>query len=807
MSASPIQTSNRRTWKFPGGLHVDDHKAEPLKQPIGVAPIPKRLILPLAQHIGAPAVPCVSVGDQVLKGQTIATADGYVSAPIHASSSGIVVAIEPHPIAHPSGLETDCIIIETDGEDRALAEPEWQPTPNYGELDAAELRQIVRKAGITGLGGASFPSFIKLNPGPNRLIETLVLNGAECEPYIACDQAVMAERAGEIIAGAQLIQYAIGAPECLIGVEDNKPEAIAALQAVAADETGIEIVVLPTRYPQGGEKQLIQALTGKQVPSQGLPLDVGIVCHNVATAAAVWRAVVHAEPLISRVMTITGKGVGEARNLQVRIGTPVADLIEYCGGYRDVGRLVMGGPMMGFALQSDSVPVVKATNCILAVPQAEAKPEEPAMPCIRCSACADDCPASLLPQQMYWYARDKDFDKAQEYNLFDCIECGVCAQVCPSHIPLVQYFRFAKTEIWKAEREKQQSDIARQRHESRKERLEREAAEAEARRAAKRKSLKPGKADTSTADQSSTSSPAQQQIQDAVARAKAKKAAAASGETTKTAAPQSAVQAAIAKAKARQQDEDNSESQNNETKDKPMSAAAAAIARAKNKTEDQPAVEAKTDNAEELTGAAAIIARAKAQKSDQKADQTEPAPESADQTPEHQPETAKKLSPAQAAIARAKARTNSDTPNTNTPGSSDTTTTPEKTVTGNNAAAIIARAKNKAGGSETEAQASGPAQPTSVDDSTSDILIKAITAAKANRQSTQEKCNLAPGQVPEQPFAHLQSPASASQSVVAEAIAAAKEQRQSKAGNSSLTVRVAPGVVPDPRAKAGKESA
>ena len=739
-----VATNTRRTWRFPGGLHMPDHKAMSLGSPIGTAPIPRQLILPLSQHIGAPAIPCVAVGDQVYRGQTVAEADGYVSAPIHASSSGRVVEIGPRLTAHPSGLKTECIVIETDGQDTPLPEPEWAPTPNYSELDPAELRQIVRRAGITGLGGAAFPSFIKLNPGPGSRIETLILNGAECEPYIACDQAVMAERAGEIIAGARLIQYAIGAPQCLIGIEDNKPDAITALQSVVADETGIEVVVLPTRYPQGGEKQLIQALTGKQVPSEGLPLDIGIVCHNVATAAAVWRAVVHAEPLISRVMTITGSAVAQPRNLQVRIGTPVADLIEYCGGYQDIGRLIMGGPMMGFALRSDEVPVVKATNCILAVPQEEIRPEEPAMPCIRCGACADDCPASLLPQQLYWYARDKDFEGAQKYNLFDCIECGVCAQVCPSHIPLVQYFRFAKTEIWKAEREKQQSDIARQRHEARKARLEKEAEEAEARRAAKRNKLSGG---------------AQHEIEQALARAKAKKAATQATQTVESGEPQSAVQAAIARAKAASSAEATesepaaaggaaaiiararSRAEGNQDAQPPQSAAAAAIARARAKGGEAPATKSTGSNS-----AADIIARARAKKEGGSASPTPTASASAPSA---------SLSPAQQAIARARAASgNDDSPATAAKAAAQPETAAQSDAV---VAQAIARARAARGAPVRPALAPGevPAHPYFYSDSITsaaggnDVVQQAIDNERRKRaDQTTSKPALSPGEVP-----------------------------------------------------------
>jgi Na+-translocating ferredoxin:NAD+ oxidoreductase subunit C len=379
-------------------------------------------------------------------------------------------------------LSAPCIVIDTDGRDTDLPQREWAPCGDFARLEPGQIYERVRRAGIVGLGGAAFPSSVKLRPG--RPVDTLILNGAECEPYISCDHLLMAERAEEIIGGARVILHALGARECLFGVEDNKPEAIRALQLAAVVDARIRIVVVPTRYPQGGEKQLIQALTGKEVPSEGLPLDLGIVCHNPGTARAVWRAVRYAQPLISRVVTVTGSGILRPQNFEVRFGTPVSFLVEQAGGTTGAAAApVMGGPMMGFTLPSDEVPVVKATNCILVLQASEMRPPAPAQPCIRCGDCVTVCPAGLLPQQLYWHARAREYDKARALNLFDCIECGCCAHVCPSHIPLVQYYRHAKTEIWNDEREKQLAQAARERFELRKLRLEREEqAKIEARR-------------------------------------------------------------------------------------------------------------------------------------------------------------------------------------------------------------------------------------------------------------------------------------------------------------------------------------
>ena len=506
----------RPLWKFNGGIHPPQHKEESTQLPIAQATISPELVIPLHQHIGESAEPIVTVGDHVLKGQKIARAQGYVSASVHASSSGTVVAIEERAIPHPSGLSATCIVIKTDGEDR------WNENLpeecHYSEMEPSHLRNLVRTAGIVGLGGAGFPSFIKLNP-TGHAIETLILNGVECEPYITCDDMLMRERSDEIISGAKIMRHAIQAREVLIAIEDNKPQAIETMRQAVTNEDGFEVVVVPTRYPQGGEKQLIKVLTGKECPSHGLPFQIGIVVHNVATAYTVHRAINHCQPLVSRIITITGDGVKQPRNLEVPIGTPIEHLLEQCGGIEDdVDRIIMGGPLMGFAMHNTAVPVIKTSNCIL-VQRKPATPPPPTMPCIRCGACADACPVDLLPQQLYWHARAKEFDKTQEYDLFDCIECGCCAYVCPSHIPLVHYYRFAKTEIWAQEREKEKADLARKRHEFRAARLEREQAEKEAKLAQKRAALQekaenaePGKADDKQAA-----------IQAALARAQAKK--------------------------------------------------------------------------------------------------------------------------------------------------------------------------------------------------------------------------------------------------------------------------------------------
>ncbi len=537
---------------FHGGLTLPGHKLHGEAGRIRPAPLPDKVILPLSQHIGAPTRALVKVGERVLRGQLIADSDSFIAAPVHASISGTVVEIAPCAVPHASGLAAMAIVIESDHADEGLPTPDWPATEDPFSLDAQTLRERVRRAGLVGLGGAAFPSSVKLNPGSSANVNTLILNGIECEPYISCDAALMQEHADAVIAGAELIRRVLGAQECLIGLEDNAPEAAAALrQAInQADYGDIEIRVVPTRYPQGGEKQLIQALTGKEVPREGLPLDIGIVVHNVGTVAAIWRAIRYAQPLISRIVTVNGPGIRQPQNLEVRLGTPVAELIAHCGGYTQTPRLIMGGPMMGFALSSDAVPVVKATNCIL-VEVAQAEPADTTLPCIRCGECVDVCPANLLPQQLYWQARAKAFDKAQELDLFDCIECGCCAQVCPSNIPLVQYYRYAKTEIYQAEKEKRKADIARNRHEFRQQRLEAEAREKEEARRRKREALKQKKQTPAAAPASAKTTPANDAIAAAIAKAKAEKARRLAQEPASAASAQpDAISAAIAKAQA-----------------------------------------------------------------------------------------------------------------------------------------------------------------------------------------------------------------------------------------------------------------
>jgi electron transport complex protein RnfC len=506
-----------RVHAIPGGIHPAENKSQSLGKGIQQLPLPKLLVLPLSQHIGAPAEPLVEVGEQVLKGQKIAAGKGFVSAPVHAPTSGTVIAIGPHSVPHPSGMSATCITIEADGRD------EWIPhtgVADYTTLDKVHLLELVRNAGIVGMGGAGFPSAVKL--ATDKPITTLIINGTECEPYITADDTLMQERAAQIIAGTQVLRHLISPGETLIGIEDNKPQAIEIMREAAAG-SGIDIISFPTKYPSGGEKQLIQILTGKEVPSGGLPADIGIVMQNVGTAAAVYNAVVHGEPLISRVTTLTGFAFGQPGNYEVLLGTPIQHLLDCCGFDADAaGRLIMGGPMMGFALDATDIPIVKTSNCILAPSKQELPAAAPAMACIRCGMCAEVCPASLLPQQLYWFARGHEHEKLEAHNLFDCIECGCCSYVCPSNIPLVQYYRASKAQITKKRRDNERSEIAKARFEKRQQRLDHEKAQKEAKRKARSERAKQAAA--------SGSDPKEDVVAAAIARSEAKKVAREPGQ-------------------------------------------------------------------------------------------------------------------------------------------------------------------------------------------------------------------------------------------------------------------------------------
>lgn len=521
-------------FSFHGGIHPPENKKQSTRAPIRPAPLPEKLIVPLQQHIGAPAKPCVNTGEHVLKGQVIAKAQGRISVAVHAPSSGHIIDIAPQAVPHPSGLAAPCITIATDGQD------EWIPhqgLENYRALPKPELIDYIRDHGIAGMGGAGFPTDVKLHLGDDHIVNTLIINAAECEPYITADDMLIRERADQIVSGIEIINHLLQPSHIMIGIEDNKAHAIRVLEeALRGTDLNIDIMVVPTKYPSGGEKQLIKLLTNVEVPSGRIPADVGIVCQNIGTVAAIHQAVYEGKPLISRIVTVTGEAVSKPQNLEALVGTPFSVLLETSGINRpQLSRLVMGGPMMGFTIEDENIPVIKTSNCIIAATLQEMPPAPPAQACIRCGMCEQVCPAELLPQQLHWFAKSREFEKAKHHNLFDCIECGACSYVCPSNIPLVQYYRFAKQEIRAEEAEQRKAEQSRIRFEARQARLEQEKIEKELRRkeraeqAAKAQAEKKISAEKTSVTPDNHTQPAAPDIKQlktaaAVARTKLKKA-------------------------------------------------------------------------------------------------------------------------------------------------------------------------------------------------------------------------------------------------------------------------------------------
>ncbi|SUW63709.1 Nitrogen fixation protein rnfC [Buttiauxella agrestis] len=461
-----------KIWDFDGGIHPPEMKTQSNGTPLRQVPLPQKLVIPLKQHIGAEGELCVKAGDYVLRGQPLTRGRGRML-PVHAPTSGTITAIAPHSTAHPSALAELSVIIEADGEDTWIERDGWH---DYTSHSREELIARIHQFGVAGLGGAGFPTGNKLLGGGDK-IDTLIINAAECEPYITADDRLMQDCAAQIIDGVRILAHILQPKRVLIGIEDNKPQAISMMRAVLCNTHGIELRVIPTKYPSGGAKQLTQILTGKQVPQGGRSSDIGVLMQNVGTAFAVKRAVMDGEPLTERVVTLTGGAVQQPGNVWARLGTPVRHLLDFAvfrPGHDQ--QVIMGGPLMGFSLPWLDVPVVKITNCLLAPSTLEMGEQQEEQSCIRCSACADSCPADLLPQQLYWFSRGQQHDKAQAHNLKDCIECGACAYVCPSNIPLVQYFRQEKAEIREIELEAKRTAEAKERFEARQARLEREKA-------------------------------------------------------------------------------------------------------------------------------------------------------------------------------------------------------------------------------------------------------------------------------------------------------------------------------------------
>ncbi|KMK30888.1 electron transport complex subunit RsxC [Pluralibacter gergoviae] len=679
-----------KIWDFDGGIHPPEMKTQSNGTPLRQVPLAQRYVMPLKQHIGSEGELCVAPGDRVLRGQPLTRGWGRML-PVHAPTSGTVSAIAPHPTAHPSGLSEMSIILEADGEDRWFARDGWS---DWQQRSPETLIERIHQFGVAGLGG-----------GGDK-IRTLIINAAECEPYITADDRLMQDCAAQIIDGVRILAHILQPDEVLIGIEDNKPQAISMMRAVLADVRGISLRVVPTKYPSGGAKQLTQILTGKQVPHGGRSSDIGVLMQNVGTAYAVKRAVIDGEPLTERVVTLTGESVAQPGNVWARLGTPVRHLLDNAGFNASAEQMViMGGPLMGFTLPWLDVPVVKITNCLLAPSLSEMGEEQEEQGCIRCSACADACPADLLPQQLYWFSKGQQHDKATAHNLSDCIECGACAWVCPSNIPLVQYFRQEKAEIAAIREEARRAAEAKARFEARQQRLEREkaarlerhkqaavqpAAEDKeaisaalarvrdkqqpagpvvvqagaepdnsaviAAREARKAQARAAQAEKQRAavqpDASESADPRKATVEAAIARAKARKAEQqqADAEPAPQAADprKAAVEAAIARAKARKAEQQPAAEPAPQAADPRKAAVEAAIARAKaRKAEQQPAAEPAPQAADPRKAAVeAAIARAKARKAEQQQAAAEPAQQAADP----------RKAAVEAAIARAKAR-------------------------------------------------------------------------------------------------------------------------------------------------------
>ena len=503
----------RHIHHFHGGMKLRHHKQMSVNQPSTAPPLPPVLIMPLRQHAGPPAEPVVSAGDHVVRGQLLAEAVSASSVAVHAPASGEIMGIEAHAVPNASGQPERCIKLATvDDTDSMLLDP-----LKNSQLTAELILERISEAGIAGLGGAVFPTHQKMGKGAvNHAIHTVLLNGAECEPYISCDEMLMREQPLKIIRGGLLMARAVGAGSVIIGIEDQMGVVAGCLQQalenIENNQIHIRVRQVQTIYPEGGERQMVQVLTGEEVPADGYPLDMGILVQNVATAAAVADAVDDGLPLIQRYVTITGPGVRQPQNFRALLGTPVEHLVTAAGGYQgDPQRMVMGGPISGIAMQTDAMPVTKASNCFLFLNAENLAHLQAPMPCINCGECVRVCPAQLMPQTLYKNISAGDFEAAADLSLDACIKCGCCDLACPSHIPLVDYFRYGLDELARLAQENRLADHARRRFEARQGRLERQQSEREARRKAR-------------AERLDDRSAAQAELQAAIARGRAKQA-------------------------------------------------------------------------------------------------------------------------------------------------------------------------------------------------------------------------------------------------------------------------------------------
>jgi len=726
-----------KVWDFQGGIHPPEMKTQSNGTPLSELPLPHRFIIPLKQHIGHEGEICVAPGDKVLRGQPLTFGTGRML-PVHAPTSGVIEDIGQHMTAHPSGLSELCIFLTPDGEDR------WaplDPLPDYRQHPRADIVQRIHDAGIAGLGGAGFPTATKLKGGL-RGVKTLIINAAECEPYITADDRLMQDYAAEVLEGSRILAWVLQAERVLIGIEDNKPEAIAALKQALGSERDLQIRVIPTKYPSGGAKQLTRILTGMEVPHGGRSTDIGVLMQNVGTAWAVKRAIINGEPITERVVTLTGEAIAQPRNVWSRLGTPISHLLHQVG-FTPAPRqmVIMGGPLMGFTLPSLDVPVVKITNCILAPSASEMGNNDEEQSCIRCSACADACPAKLLPQQLYWYSQGGDHDKARAHHIDDCIECGACAYVCPSNIPLVQYYRQEKAELRAIDLEAKRTLEAKARFEARQARLEREKQAREARHEEAKQRV--ARTDTS-------------ELAAAKARVKARQAAEPDEATLEAQREARHAQARLRQAEAQAE----TQPVTRQSIDPRKAAVEAAIARAKAKKASPADTAADAHVDPRKAAVEAAVARAKAKKAAlaEGADATAMAA-SANVTPaapDAAAETDPRKAAVQAAIARAKAKkaAQAEGADAATPAVSESVTDAASDAVVENdprkaaVQAAIARAKAKKAAQAEGADATTPAVSESVTDAASDAAVEndprkaavqaAIARAKAKKAALAE---------------------------------------------------------------------
>ncbi|MFC0322325.1 electron transport complex subunit RsxC [Gallibacterium melopsittaci] len=705
-----------RLWDFPGGIHPPEMKQQSNGSKLSTLKHPDTYYIPLKQHAGNAGQLLVQVGDYVLKGQPLTQGEDFRTLPVHAPTSGTITAIGDYASSHPSGLNEPTITLQADGKDQWR---ERQPLDDFLTVPPEQLIKKIHQAGIAGLGGAVFPTASKIASAENK-VKLLIINGAECEPYITCDDRLMRDRSLDIVEGIRILRYILRPEKVILAIEDNKPEAVQAMQHALSGANDIEIRVIPTKYPSGAAKQLIQVLTGLEVPNNGRSSQIGVLMNNVATAYAVKKAIINDEPLIKRVVTLTGDKIPQPKNVWARIGTPIYHLLHEAGyQYDERFPVFMGGPMMGFILPNLNSPVTKVTNCLIAPDHFEYQPPPAERNCIRCSACSDHCPLKLMPQQLYWFARSEDHKKSEEYNLKDCIECGICAYVCPSNIPLIQYFRQEKAKIAELALKAKLADEAKQRFEAKQARMEREKQErdrhtqqaAEARRAemAKQQGVDPV--------QAALERIRQKQAENAVDSKPTIKTI--TGEHGEILPDNSDIMAARKARRLAKQTQVADQSENNTATDK-QAAIAAAIARAKAKKAQQQAESEttsaplvattaeieKTETDPRKAAIAAAIARAKAKKAQQQAEsETTSAPLVATTAEIEKTETDPRKAAIAAAIARAKAKKaqqQAESETTSAPLVATTAETEktetEKTETDPRKAAIaaaIARAKAK----------------------------------------------------------------------------------------------------------------